>query len=66
MPTATTLRDSTEIRLRREDLDPVREDLEAEFMVTVIDGDAGCRIVGSPVVIKQVGEWLSRRGLRLR
>jgi hypothetical protein len=68
MPDPRILRDSTQIVLRCEDLEPHREDLEREFTVTVVedDEDGGCRVVGSPVEIKRVGEWLNRRGHALR
>jgi len=62
MADASTFRDSTQILLPRETLDPVREDLETEFTVTVLDSDP-VRIIGSPVEIKSVNEFLVRHGV---
>ncbi|MFB6304360.1 MAG: hypothetical protein ABEH47_04275 [Haloferacaceae archaeon] len=64
MPDPARLRDSTQIVVPCEVLAEVREELEAEFTVTVVPGcDGTCRIVGSPVEIKAVGQFLSRRGV---
>jgi hypothetical protein len=62
MADASTFRDSTQILLHPEALDAVREDLESEFTVTVLDGDPA-RIIGSPVEIKSVNEFLVRHGV---
>ena len=66
MPDPSRLRDSTQIVLPTADLDGLREDLEAEFTVTLhpVDGDH-VRIIGSPVVIKDVSEFLTRHGVSL-
>jgi hypothetical protein len=65
MPDPGTLRDSTEIVLPEESVDEIRDDLQREFTVTVHCVDAGCRIIGSPVVIKEVGDWLARQGIAI-
>lgn len=62
MADASTFRDSTQILLPRETLDAVREDLETEFTVTVLDSEPA-RIIGSPVEIKSVNEFLVRHGV---
>ncbi|WP_435126795.1 VNG_1110C family protein [Halobaculum sp. D14] len=66
MPDPSRLRDSTQIVLPCDALDGVRTDLEAEFTVTVFSvDDAECRIIGSPVEIKAVSEFLARHGVTL-
>lgn len=66
MPDPTRLRDSTEILLPCTTLDDVRDEIEAEFTVTVVSGRRGCRIIGSPVEIKRVGNYLARQGFSIR
>ncbi|WP_254840315.1 VNG_1110C family protein [Natronomonas marina] len=63
MANASSLRDSTQIVLSPESLEGLREDLEAEFTVTVHEEGAAARIIGSPVVIKEVSEYLVRQGV---
>jgi hypothetical protein len=64
MPDPATLRDCTEIRLSCETLDGFRDEIEARFTVTIVqDETAECRIIGSPVVIKEVGVFLTRQGV---
>ncbi|PSP37230.1 hypothetical protein BRD20_10370 [Halobacteriales archaeon SW_8_65_20] len=58
-----TLRDSTQIRLPWEQFDPVRETVESNFTVTVVDADGVARIIGSPVEIKHVNAFLTRNGI---
>ncbi|MEZ3145130.1 hypothetical protein [Halobaculum sp. MBLA0143] len=67
MPDPARLRDSTQIVLPCAALDDVREQLEAEFTVTIYsdDGDV-CRIIASPVEIKAVAEFLTRHGVSVR
>ncbi|GAB6861596.1 hypothetical protein ACFR97_05035 [Haloplanus litoreus] len=66
MPDPERLRDSTQIVLPREDLSGLREDLEADFAVTVFTmDDTTCRIIGSPVEIKAVAQFLARHGINL-
>jgi hypothetical protein len=64
MPTPEQLRDSTQIVLPAETLAGLRAELEAEFAVSVVPAGAStCRIVGSPVAIKEVGRFLARHGV---
>lgn len=58
-------RDSTQIVLPWKRLEGVQGDLESEFMVTVHDEGCVARIIGSPVVIKEVSEYLVHRGVSL-
>ena len=62
MADARTFRDSTQILLPREALQEVREQLETEFTVTVLDSEPA-RIIGSPVEIKSVNAFLVRHGV---
>jgi hypothetical protein len=61
----SSLRDSTQIVLPWEALDGLRCELESEFTVTVHDEGHAARIIGSPVVIKEVNEFLVRNGVSL-
>jgi hypothetical protein len=64
MPDPSRLRDSTQIVVPCDALEAVGPDLEAEFAVTVVrDPGATCRIIGSPVEIKAVSQFLSRCGV---
>lgn len=63
MVNAAGFRDSTQIRLPRETLDGIVDDLEAEFTVTIRDEGQSARIIGSPLVIKEVTDYLARRGV---
>ncbi|MFB6160149.1 MAG: hypothetical protein ABEJ61_03125 [Haloferacaceae archaeon] len=65
MPGPAAFRDSTEIVVPCGALNGLREDLEAEFTVSVFDVGDRCRIVGSPVEIKGASRFLSRRGVRI-
>ncbi|MFW6384968.1 MAG: hypothetical protein ACOCY7_02410 [Halodesulfurarchaeum sp.] len=65
MTDASNLRDSTQIVLPQDSFEGVREDVEDEFTVTVIEEGDVARIVGSPVVIKAVSRFLSRQGVNL-
>lgn len=66
MPDPSRLRDSTQIELPSRTLDGFREQLEAEYTVTILQSDATrSRIVGSPVEIKAVSGFLSRHGVSL-
>jgi hypothetical protein len=67
-PDPETLRDSTEIRVPCDSLAPFRDDIESEFAVSVFregdpESDCRCRIVGSPVAIREVGTYLARHGV---
>ncbi|MFC4358820.1 hypothetical protein ACFO0N_12790 [Halobium salinum] len=66
MPDAARLRDSTQIVLPCTSLDGIRGDLEAEFTVTVFSKAGRCRIIGSPVEIKAVSDFLARHGVSLQ
>lgn len=66
MPDPAHLRDSTQIVLPATSLEGIREELEAEFTVSVFaQGEAQCRIIGSPVEIKAVNDYLTRHGVTL-
>jgi hypothetical protein len=66
MANPSSLRDSTQIVLPWEALDGLRCELESEFTVTVYDEGEAARIIGSPVVIKNVTDFLARNGVSLR
>lgn len=67
MPNAARLRDSTQIVISRDVLEGIEPALEEEFTVTVVpEGDDRCRVIGSPVVIKEASDYLARRGVDLR
>ena len=64
MPDPATLRDSTQIVLSSETLDGLRDDLECKFEVTVFaPSNSEYRIIGSPVEIKAVSQFLTRQGV---
>lgn len=65
MPDPSNLRDSTQIVLPSSTLEGLRSDLEDQFMVTITERDNVARIIGSPVVIKEVSEYLTRQGISL-
>jgi uncharacterized protein YabE (DUF348 family) len=62
---SSRFRDSTQIVLQRETLDGVEVDLESDFTVTVYEEGQAARIIGSPTVIKEVSDYLVRRGISL-
>lgn len=66
MSNASRLRDSTQIELPCGALTELRSQLEANFTVTVVTGESACRIIGSPVEIKAVSEFLGRHGVAIR
>ncbi len=67
MTTPARLRDSTEIVLPCDALDGLRPELESEFTVTVVAPEGQpCRIIGSPVEIKAVSQFLSRHGISIQ
>lgn len=67
MPDASMLRDSTQIVVPRAILDELDTQLDDRFTVTIVpETDSTYRIIGSPVVIKDVSEFLSTRGINLR
>lgn len=63
MPNPSKLRDCTEIVVPCASVERLEDDLEREFAVTVFDGGAECRIIGSPVEIQAASEFLVRRGV---
>ena len=64
MPDPATLRDSTQIVLSPDMLNGLRDDLEGRFDVTVFaPSNSECRIIGSPVEIKAVSQFLTRHGV---
>ena len=72
MPDPSTLRDSTQIVLPAPELDGLRDDLEAEFTITIfplngqVDSDVEyVKIIGSPIIIKEVSSYLTRHGISL-
>ncbi|MEE6208732.1 hypothetical protein U3A55_00975 [Salarchaeum sp. III] len=65
MPDPESLRDSTQIVLPADDLREHRADINDRFVVTVVDEDGLSRIIGSPVEIKAVNDYLTRQGVSL-
>lgn len=65
MTDPSRLRDSTQIVLPTEDLDGLREEIESRFTVTIVPEGEQFRIIGSPVEIKEAGEFLTKHGVRL-
>ncbi|WP_435063642.1 VNG_1110C family protein [Halobaculum sp. EA56] len=63
MPDPSRLRDSTQIVLPCDELEGIRSAVESEFTVSVFVVDGWCRIIGSPVEIKAVSEYLTRHGV---
>lgn len=67
MPDPARLRDSTQIVLPEEALEGLESRLTEEFTVTIFSEDEGyCRIIGSPVEIKDASEFLVRHGVSVR
>ncbi|SMO79889.1 VNG_1110C family protein [Halorubrum cibi] len=65
MPDASTFRDSTQILVPACALDGLRDGLEERFTLTIIEADSRCRIIGSPVEIKDASAYLCRNGVSL-
>ncbi|MFC7059242.1 VNG_1110C family protein [Halovenus salina] len=63
MSEAARLRDSTQILLPRDALADLRGEIESEFTVTVRCEKGSVRIIGSPVEIKGVSDFLARNGV---
>lgn len=63
MPDPSSLRDSTQIVLPHRSFDGVQERLREQFTVTVVEHDGHYRIIGSPVEIKAVSNFLARNGV---
>jgi hypothetical protein len=65
MATPSRLRDSTQIVLPEGTLEGIAPDLESDFSVTISEEETRVRIIGSPIVIKNVTAYLTRHGVRL-
>jgi len=65
MADPASLRDSTQIVLPPDTPGGLHRSLESEFPVTVTDEGATARIIGSPLVIKDVSQYLVRHGVAL-
>lgn len=65
MSQVARLRDSTQIVLPTGTLDGLREELDDRFTVTVRREPDAVRIIGSPVVIKDVSSFLARNGISI-
>ncbi|MFC7072394.1 hypothetical protein ACFQJ7_14870 [Halovenus rubra] len=63
MSDVARLRDSTQILLPSDALAGLSADIEEEFTVTVRSEDGSVRIIGSPVEIKSVSNFLTRNGI---
>ncbi len=63
MTSVDQLRSSTQILLPEEAVQDLREDLQSRFTVTLHTEGEGVRIIGSPVVIKDVNRFLTRNGV---
>lgn len=66
MPDPSNLRDSTQIVVPCSSLEDIREQLERKFTITVFPRDGICMIIGSPVEIKAVNDFLTRHGVSIR
>lgn len=67
MPDPSTLRDSTQIVLPQDSLGGLEAQLLDEFTVSVFDeNETHCRIIGSPLEIKEASQFLARHGVRLQ
>lgn len=67
MSNASQLRDSTQIVLPAETLESLEPQLDEAFTVTITSaGEDRRRIIGSPVEIRDVHEFLTRRGISVR
>jgi len=58
-------RDSTQIVVRWDALAGLRSDIASEFTVTIRAEGAAARIIGSPVGITELTDYLARLGLAL-
>ncbi len=66
MPNPVALRDSTQIVLQQTVLESVRDALEEQFILSIVEEGDHCRIIGSPVEIKAASAYLARQGVSLR
>ena len=60
---ANWFRDSTQIVLPAGALSDDCDELEQRFMITIVDERDTTRLVGSPVVIPKVRDWLVSQGI---
>ncbi len=66
MPDPSSLRDSTQIVIPEAALSGLEAQLDEECTVTIFPEEDGyCRIIGSPVEIKQASQFLARHGVSL-
>lgn len=66
MPNPSILRDRTQIVLPRETVEDLEPGLDEQFTLTVFEQpDGRCRIIGSPLEIREASEFLVRRGIAL-
>ena len=66
MPNPSSLRDSTQIELPAHSFEGLRQQVEAEYTVTILQPEPSrYRIIGSPVEIKAVSSFLGRHGISL-
>jgi len=63
MVNADRFRDSTQILLPVGALNGIHDELERRFTVTVRHEDEQVRIIGSPVEIKDAGDFLAMNGV---
>jgi hypothetical protein len=63
MADANRFRDSTQILLPAGALNGLREELERQFTLTVREEGSQVRIIGSPVEIKDAGDFLAMNGV---
>ncbi|MEF8786298.1 MAG: hypothetical protein V5A45_10230 [Haloarculaceae archaeon] len=63
MTEVARLRDSTQILLPESAIEGLQEEIASRFVVTVHAEQRRVRIIGSPVEIKDVSEFLTRNGV---
>jgi hypothetical protein len=63
MTSPARLRDSTQIVLSPGAIEDVRAELEARFTLTLHETEECVRIIASPLVIKDVSDFLALRGV---
>ena len=63
MTEVARLRDSTQILLPESAIEGLQEEIASRFVVTVRSEQRRVRIIGSPVEIKDVSEFLARNGI---
>jgi hypothetical protein len=63
MTDASWFRDATQIVLPSGVVAGYREDLEQQFMITIVEENGTLRLIGSPAVIPQVHGWLIEHGI---